>query len=39
VGTVVYGEEAVKSGLIDQLGDLSDALSWLHEKIGENRKK
>lgn len=39
VGTVVYGEEAVKSGLIDRLGDLSDALSWLHEKIAENRKK
>ena len=39
VGTVVYGEEAVNCGLIDQLGDLSDALSWLHEKIGENRKK
>ena len=39
VGTVVYGEEAVNCGLIDQLGDLSDALSWLHEKIAENRKK
>ena len=39
VGTVVYGEEAVKSGLIDQLGDLSDALTWLHKKIAENRKK
>ena len=39
VGTVVYGEEAVKSGLIDRLGDLSDALSWLHEKIAENKKK
>ena len=39
VGTVVYGEEAVQSGLIDQLGDLSDALSWLHKKIDENRNK
>ena len=39
VGTVVYGEEAVKSGLIDQLGDLSDALTWLHKKIAENQKK
>ena len=39
VGTVVYGEEAVSSGLIDQLGDLSDALSWLHKKIGEKEKK
>ena len=39
VGTVVYGEEAVKNGLIDCLGDLSDALSWLHEKIKENKNK
>ena len=39
VGTVEYGEEAVKSGLIDQLGDLSDALTWLHKKIAENQKK
>ncbi len=39
VGTVIYGEEAVKSGLIDQLGGLSDALSWLHQQIDENRKK
>lgn len=39
VGTVVYGEEAVQSGLIDRLGGLSDALSWLHKKIDENRNK
>ena len=39
VGTVIYGEEAVKSGLIDQLGDLSAALSWLHERIDENKNK
>ncbi len=39
VGTVVYGEEAVKNGLIDCLGDLSDALSWLHKKIKENKNK
>ena len=38
VGTVIYGEEAVESGLIDQLGGLSDALDWLHMKIDENRK-
>lgn len=39
VGTVVYGEEAVQSGLIDRLGNLADALSWLHGKIDENKKK
>lgn len=39
VGTVLSGEEAVNSGLIDQLGGLSEALTWLHEIIDENRKK
>ncbi len=39
VGTVIYGEEAVKTGLIDQLGGLSDALEWLHERIAEEKKK
>ena len=38
VGTVIYGEEAVKSGLVDRLGGLSDALKYLHEKIDERRK-
>lgn len=33
VGTILYGKEAVASGLIDQLGGLSDALSALHEMI------
>lgn len=33
VGTVIYGEEAVKSGLVDQVGGLSDALAWLHKEI------
>lgn len=37
VGTVIYGEEAVACGLIDELGGLSDALSWLHNRINENR--
>lgn len=32
VGSVIYGEEAVRSGLIDTLGTLSDALNWLHEQ-------
>ena len=33
VGTIVYGEEAVESGLIDSLGSLHDALDSLHEMI------
>lgn len=39
VGTILYGKEAVKSGLIDQLGGLSDALFSLHEMIDRNKKK
>lgn len=35
VGSVVYGEEAVELGLIDQIGTLSDALSYLHRAIQE----
>ena len=33
VGSVIYGQEAVDSGLIDQLGTLSDALAYLHGEI------
>lgn len=33
VGTILYGREAVKTGLIDELGGLSDALSALHRMI------
>ena len=33
VGTILYGKEAVASGLIDQLGGLHDALNELHEMI------
>lgn len=33
VGTILYGKEAVASGLIDRLGGLSDALSTLHKMI------
>ncbi len=39
VGTVIYGEEAVESGLIDRLGGLSDALEYLHGEIALRRKK
>ncbi len=34
VGSVIYGEEAVEKGLIDQIGTLSDALDYLHSRIG-----
>ena len=37
VGTILYGKEAVSSGLIDKLGGLNDALSSLHQMIRENR--
>lgn len=33
VGTVLEGEAAVKEGLIDQLGGLSDAIKYLNEEI------
>lgn len=33
VGTVLDGEEAVKCGLIDELGGLSDALEFLNDEI------
>jgi len=34
MGTVLTGAEAVEAGLIDTVGSLSDALSWLHGQIG-----
>ena len=33
VGSVIYGEEAVRLGLIDHLGGLSDALDCLHQRM------
>lgn len=33
MGTVLDGRRAVKEGLIDQLGGLSDALHWLYREI------
>ncbi|MEA4941413.1 hypothetical protein SDC9_68730 [bioreactor metagenome] len=33
VGSVIYGEEAVRLGLIDQVGTLSDALNWLYSQL------
>ena len=38
VGTILYGKEAVASGLIDRLGGLSDALGALHRMIEKQRK-
>ncbi len=38
VGTILYGKEAVASGLIDKLGGLNDALSCLHKMIEKNGK-
>lgn len=38
VGTILYGKEAVASGLIDKLGGLSDALAALHRMIDKNEK-
>lgn len=36
IGSVIYGREAVELGLIDSLGTLSDALSYLHGEIDKN---
>ena len=37
VGTILYGKEAVASGLIDRLGGLNDALSALHKMIEKSK--
>ena len=37
VGTVLYGREAVKCGLIEELGSLSHALDCLHAMIRERK--
>lgn len=39
VGTVLFGQEAAKNGLIDEVGGLSDALKKLYELIRINREK
>ena len=38
VGTILYGKEAVASGLIDKLGGLNDALAALHKMINKADK-
>ena len=37
VGTILYGKEAVASGLIDKLGGLNDALTALHRMIDKHK--
>lgn len=39
VGTILYGKEAVASGLIDRLGGLNDALNCLHKMIEKQKSK
>lgn len=39
VGTILYGKEAVASGLIDELGGLSDALNCLHQMIEAEKER
>ena len=38
VGTLLEGEDAVREGLIDEVGGISQALNKLHEMIEEQRK-
>ena len=38
VGTILYGKEAVESGLIDKLGGLKDALAARHKMIEKQNK-
>ena len=39
VGTLLEGRDAVREGLIDEVGGMSDALNKLHEMIDEYREK
>ena len=39
VGTILYGKEAVSSGLIDKMGGISDALCALHKMIEKQHGK
>jgi len=38
VGTMLEGEDAVREGLIDEVGGISQALAKLHDMISERRK-
>lgn len=37
VGTIIDGEEAVACGLIDEIGGLAHAISWLKNKVKETK--
>ena len=39
VGTLLEGRDAVREGLIDEVGGMSDALNKLHEMIDRSRQK
>ena len=39
VGSVIYWEEAVELGLIDQIGGLSDALECLHKMVDQQKQR
>ena len=39
VGTVLYGKEAVRCGLIERVGDLGDALETLHRLIAQKKRR
>ena len=39
VGSILSGEDAVRLGLIDRLGTLSDALDWLHAEMEKRSRK
>ncbi len=39
VGTVLFGEEATRTGLIDEVGGLSDAIAKLNNLIKDKKKK
>jgi ATP-dependent protease ClpP protease subunit len=38
VGTVLDGEQAVESGLIDEMGSLADAIKYLYKRIEKSKK-
>jgi len=38
VGTIIDGEEAVRCGLMDEIGGLSSAISWLKDRVKEVRE-
>ena len=39
IGSVIDGREAVKIGLIDEVGSLGDALGCLRKMINENKER